>query len=51
MQPGDVKKTYADIEKSKIKLGFSPKINIQKGIDSFLDWFFQICKTYELFYK
>ena len=39
MQSGDVRRTYADIKKSKIKLGYSPSINIEEGINSFLDWF------------
>ena len=31
IQPGDVEKTYANIEKSKSKLGFSPKrLNVKK---------------------
>ena len=32
IQPGDVKKTFADIEYSKLKLGYTPKISIKKGI-------------------
>ena len=37
MQLGDVKKTYADIKKSKDKLGYSPQTNIKDGIIHFLD--------------
>jgi len=43
MQPGDVKQTYADINRSKIKLGYNPKINIKEGIENFIKWF----KKYE----
>ena len=39
MQPGDVKETYADIEKSKDALGYSPNINLDKGIMLFIDWY------------
>ena len=39
MQPGDVKSTVADIEKSKLKLAFMPKTNIKEGISKFLDWY------------
>ena len=39
MQPGDVKTTYADIKKSKEKLGFTPTTNIKVGINNFLDWY------------
>ena len=39
IQPGDVASTFADIEKSKLKLAFSPKTNIKKGISHFLDWY------------
>ena len=39
MQPGDVQETFADIERSKIKLGYLPKTNIGKGIIHFLDWY------------
>ena len=39
MQPGDVMNTFADIEKSKQKLAFSPKTNIKEGVSHFLDWY------------
>tara|TARA_B100000963_G_C22592661_1_gene656290 strand:- start:397 stop:1368 length:972 start_codon:yes stop_codon:yes gene_type:complete len=39
MQPGDVTRTFADIEKSKLKLAFSPNTKIKKGISQFLDWY------------
>ena len=39
MQPGDVKETYADIEKSKKVLGYSPTINLDEGIMLFIDWY------------
>lgn len=39
MQPGDVKKTYADIDKAQKKLGYSPKTDIKEGIDKFISWY------------
>tara|TARA_B100000519_G_C14259532_1_gene446864 strand:- start:3487 stop:4446 length:960 start_codon:yes stop_codon:yes gene_type:complete len=39
MQPGDVKQTYANIDYSKEKLGYEPKISINEGIPRFIDWF------------
>ncbi len=38
-QPGDVTATYADIEKARRKLGFSPKTSIRDGLKSFVDWY------------
>ena len=39
MQLGDVKKTYADIKKAKKLLLYNPKINLDKGLVNFCDWF------------
>ena len=38
MQPGDVQKTFADIDYSKEKLGYRPSITIQNGIPEFINW-------------
>lgn len=38
-QPGDVPITFADISKSRAKLGYSPHIKIEEGISLFVDWF------------
>jgi UDP-glucuronate 4-epimerase len=40
-QPGDVPKTYADIEKAKRLLGYDPKTQIGEGLKKFHDWFVQ----------
>jgi len=40
MQKGDVLHTYADINESAKDLGFSPKIPLDKGLESFAQWFF-----------
>jgi UDP-glucuronate 4-epimerase len=39
MQPGDVKETYADIDKARAKLGFEPKTPILEGIPEFVRWY------------
>jgi len=44
MQPGDVEKTHADIDKAKSKLGFMPKTNIVDGIGNFIDWYLEYIK-------
>ncbi len=36
---GDVRHSEANISKSKELLGYSPKYNISKGLDAYLDWF------------
>lgn len=44
MQPGDVEKTHADIDKAKSRLGFMPKTNIVDGIGNFIDWYLEYIK-------
>lgn len=39
MQPGDVEKTWADVEDLYEYIGYRPKINIMKGIESFVNWY------------
>jgi UDP-glucuronate 4-epimerase len=39
MQPGDVPVTYADITKSREKLGYDPATKIEDGIPKFVEWF------------
>lgn len=39
MQPGDVQKTNADIEKAKSLINYLPKTNYQNGIKIFVEWF------------
>ncbi len=41
IKPGDVKVTNANIKKSSKMLGFSPKVNIEEGINRFIDWYFK----------
>ena len=39
MQAGDVKKTYASIDRSIKKLNYFPTIDIKTGIPRFIDWY------------
>jgi len=38
-QPGDVRRTYADIEKVRRLLGYEPCIKIEDGIARFVRWY------------
>jgi UDP-glucuronate 4-epimerase len=42
MQPGDVSITYADIRKAKEEIDYNPQIDVEHGIEKFVEWF----KTY-----
>lgn len=39
IQPGDVEKTFANIDHARNKLNYEPKISIEKGIPKFIDWY------------
>ncbi len=39
IQPGDIPKTWADLEKSKKMLGYNPKVSIEDGLKRFTKWF------------
>ncbi len=39
MQSGDVESTYADIEELARRVGYSPKISIQEGVQKYLEWY------------
>jgi len=39
MQPGDVEKTFADIDHSRDMLGYQPTTSISAGIPRFIAWF------------
>jgi UDP-glucuronate 4-epimerase len=38
-QPGDVPQTFADIQKARRLLGYNPQIQIEEGIQRFVEWF------------
>jgi UDP-glucuronate 4-epimerase len=39
MQPGDVKRTFADIDSIANQIGYKPTTQIQRGIKEFIQWF------------
>lgn len=39
MQSGDIKTTYADIQYTKQRLGFSPKTSLREGVIHFVNWY------------
>jgi UDP-glucuronate 4-epimerase len=39
MQPGDVEKTYADIDAIERDLGFAPKTAVEAGVPKFVAWY------------
>ncbi|BBC72765.1 protein CapI [Altererythrobacter sp. B11] len=41
MQPGDVQRTYADIEAISRDLGYAPTTSVQAGVPLFVDWYRQ----------
>jgi UDP-glucuronate 4-epimerase len=38
-QPGDVPRTWADINRARAVLGYNPQVPIEKGLRLFVDWF------------
>lgn len=38
-QPGDVVATFADIERAREKLAFSPTTSLREGLEQFVDWY------------
>jgi hypothetical protein len=38
-QKGDVRDTWADVSKAKAKLNWKPRVNINKGLKRFEEWF------------
>jgi UDP-glucuronate 4-epimerase len=39
LQPGDVPKTFADVEALSDAVGFRPSTPIEEGIARFVDWY------------
>ena len=46
MQPGDVPKTYANIDPLKDICDFQPNTSIENGIKKFVDWYKENKKTH-----
>jgi UDP-glucuronate 4-epimerase len=38
MQPGDVQRTFADIERARRELGYEPDTDFREGVRRFLEW-------------
>ena len=38
-QPGDVDRTFADVDKARAMLGYDPSTEFAEGIRRFLEWF------------
>jgi UDP-glucuronate 4-epimerase len=38
MQPGDVIRTYADVDKARRLLGYRPSVSVEEGVPRFVDW-------------
>ena len=47
MQKGDVLATYADIDHSREKLGYEPKVSLEEGLKKFVAWY-KSCNLAEL---
>ncbi len=45
IQPGDVKKTVANIEYAEKLLNYQPKTKLQDGVSAFLDWYLRYHKV------
>jgi UDP-glucuronate 4-epimerase len=41
LQPGDVERTWADITRARQELDWAPRIDLERGLRLFLDWFVQ----------
>lgn len=39
LKAGDVLQTYANIDKAKAHLGYSPKITLEQGLNEFVNWY------------
>ena len=39
LQPGDVSRTFADISKAKLEIGYNPNVDFETGIREFVNWF------------
>ena len=49
MQPGDVKVTLADCSKAERLLDYKPKVEIEKGIQLFVEWFKKYNNTHDTY--
>jgi UDP-glucuronate 4-epimerase len=40
-QPGDVRRTFADVSRARTLLGYAPAVDVRTGIPLFVDWYRQ----------
>jgi len=45
MQPGDVPATWADISKARELLDYKPKVQIEEGVQRFVEWYRGYCNV------
>ncbi|MGC8639309.1 MAG: SDR family NAD(P)-dependent oxidoreductase [Isosphaeraceae bacterium] len=38
-QPGDVRQTYADIQRASVELGYSPRTSFEEGLAQYVSWY------------
>jgi len=38
-QPGDVRRTYADVSRARQRYGYNPQVSIEEGIPRFVEWY------------
>ena len=41
-QPGDVRLTNADVSKAKRLFGYAPKVDVEEGMERFVEWFLKL---------
>lgn len=39
MEPGDVRATYADVDKARLQLGYNPATPMREGVPKFIAWY------------
>jgi UDP-glucuronate 4-epimerase len=39
IQPGDVPKTWADVEPLNDLTGFRPQVSVKEGVEKFINWY------------
>ena len=39
LQPGDVRRTFARVDKARRLLGYEPRVPVEQGIPKFIEWF------------
>jgi UDP-glucuronate 4-epimerase len=47
-QPGDMDITSADISKARVEIGYNPEVNLEDGIQRFVEWYYSTVKKLKL---